>query len=66
MSDSNIVYVVSYLEAGEYESIVTVFDNPEAAQAMYNNLSEEHVPVWLDQCTVYKKYRVDGEWFGHD
>ena len=49
------VWVVTYKEKGKREPIVTVFDNREAAEKMYNNIMDSK-NKWLDETSVYSSY----------
>lgn len=53
------VYVVSYLENGNIEPIISVFDNEDAAKGFYDYMkSEETSHVWIDRCPLFQHFKV--------
>lgn len=54
------VFVVSYV-MDTNEPIISVFDNKENAEKMYNHLKEQNITVWLDECPLYHSYKIFGK-----
>lgn len=57
MEDKIYVYVVSILE-NESETIVTVFDNREAAENYLEYAKEKYETVIFDKAPLYKHFYI--------
>lgn len=49
----------------KYEPIVTVFDNRENAEKMYNYMISQGNRAWIDECPLYKKFLTSEECVKH-
>ncbi len=56
----NDIWVITYLDENN-EPVVTVFDNPLAADACYKYFYKKYRNnAWIDKCEVYGSFMVTG------
>ena len=52
------IYIVSYMNKNDTESIVTAFNNEEAAEKAYNYFCNKYDYAWLDEVPLYSNFTI--------